>query len=126
MNLNSRTNPSEMSDQQIKYELKDFSWEYVALADWARSDAQYQAGEVYLNERKLALELELELRIKAQSNTGLQPTAGTRPAKRTHRYWNCPQHIEGENNLSTSWENVDCPHCLVTGGQISPFDTSGS
>lgn len=64
--------------------------------------------------------------FRAPANKGLQLTAGTRRLTRTHRYWNCPQHIEGENNISTSWENVDCPHCLVTGGRVSPFDTSGS
>lgn len=53
-------------------------------------------------------------------------TAGTRPFTRTHRYWNCPDIKNGPSNLSTSWENVDCPHCLVTGGQVSPFVTSGN
>lgn len=69
MNLNSRPNVSEMSDQQIAYELKDFEWEYVALADWARSDAQYLAGEVYLNERKESLLREKELRAQGSQLT---------------------------------------------------------
>ena len=25
---------------------------------------------------------------------------------RTHRYWNCPAKIDGENNLSTNWEKL--------------------
>lgn len=48
------------------------------------------------------------------------------PAQRTHRYWNCPKYIVGENNLSTNWDNVDCPNCLVVGGKVSPFATSGN
>ena len=80
MNLNSRPNVSEMSDQQIAYELKDFEWEYIALADWARSDAQYLAGEVYLNERKESLLREKELRAQGSQ---LTPYAADET-------WGCP------------------------------------
>lgn len=72
MNLNARPPVSEMSDQQIEHELKDFEWEYIALADWARTDDQYNGGVVYLDERKLSLELEQELRA---SNSQLTPRA---------------------------------------------------
>lgn len=68
MNLNSRPNPSEMSTTEIEHELRNYEWEYVALADWARSDEQYSAGEVYLNERQTALVRELEIR-KASKET---------------------------------------------------------
>lgn len=75
MNLNSRTPVSEMSDQQIARELENFEWEYIALADWARSDAQYLAGEVYLNERKQDLVLQQELRARSSQLTPLAPDA---------------------------------------------------
>jgi hypothetical protein len=45
---------------------------------------------------------------------------------RTHYYWNCTNIKNGNSNLSTSWKNVDCPNCLITGGKISAFATSGS
>jgi len=77
MNLNNRPNVSEMSDQQIEYELKDFEWEYIALADWARSDAQYLAGEVYLNERKESLLREKELRAQGSQLTPVAADAAT-------------------------------------------------
>lgn len=71
MNLNARPPVSEMSDQEIAHELKDFEWEYIALADWARTDDQYNGGVVYLDERKLSLELEQELRASSSQLTPL-------------------------------------------------------
>lgn len=69
MNLNARPPVSEMSDQQIARELEDFEWEYIALADWARTDDQYNGGVVYLDERKLSLNLEQELRARSSQLT---------------------------------------------------------
>ena len=76
MNLNARPPVSEMSDQQIAHELKDFEWEYIALADWARTDDQYNGGVVYLDERKLSLNLEQELRARSSQLTQPAPDAG--------------------------------------------------
>ena len=69
MNLSRRKSVYEMSDQEIERELKDFAWEYVALADWARSDEQYDAGKVYLEERELDLHLQQELRARSSQLT---------------------------------------------------------
>lgn len=75
MNLNARPPVSEMSDQQIARELEDFEWEYIALADWARTDDQYNGGVVYLDERKLSLNLEQELRARSSQLTQPAPDA---------------------------------------------------
>lgn len=94
MNLNARTPVSEMSNQEIAHELKDFEWEYIALADWARSDEQYHAGVVYLDERKEALEREQELR--AQSS---QPTPGAADLPKPCAVCGSSKHHTNANGL---------------------------
>lgn len=66
MNLKNRKPVSEMSTQAIERELEKFAWEYIAWADYARSDAQYLEGEEYLNERKASLKAELAERNTSQ------------------------------------------------------------
>lgn len=102
---------------------------YCPICHNGYREVSYEAHMRELADEAAVLsEFENETRpyLSAPANKGLQLTAGTRSFTRTHRYWNCPDIKNGPSNLSTSWENVDCPHCLVTGGQVSPFDTSGS
>ncbi len=55
---------STMTVQQIERELKDFEWEYIALADKAQTDEYYAHGSKLLDIRKEALGKELRARLE--------------------------------------------------------------
>ena len=55
-----KRNPDEMTKAQIERELKNYEWEYIAIADLSRNDAQYWSLVAEADNRKSALLAALE------------------------------------------------------------------
>lgn len=55
-------NPENISSAEIKRELADFAWEYIAAADKAQTDEQYEDLTNALDSRLSALKAELTKR----------------------------------------------------------------
>ena len=57
-----KRNVTQMSTQEIKRELNNFEWEYIALSDRVQTDEAYADGAAALDQRKTELSAELEKR----------------------------------------------------------------